>query len=187
MIDCPNDEMRDRLPDLVHDQLSAAARAEVAAHVAACAACAAEVALLRQLCWTLRAAPAVDVPRIVAALPSPRRHVAGTARSAKPAWARFNWRIAAAVAALAVGGGSAAVWSRMGQQSGARNETPIPSQTDAGVQRVAANNVSIDADLGEASTAELEALLRDLDSFDGLPAGEPEPMVPSPSDSEIQP
>ncbi len=55
MIDCPNGEMRDRLPDFVHDQLTASLRAEVSAHLAGCAACAAEVTLLHELRVTLRA------------------------------------------------------------------------------------------------------------------------------------
>jgi anti-sigma factor RsiW len=195
MIDCPNAEMRDRLPDLVHDQLTVTVRAEVTAHVTGCAACAAEVALLRQLHTALRAAPAVDVSKIVAALPAPRRRLSAAVRSRNATWERFDWRVAAAVVALVVGGGSAAVWSRMTSGGGSGTETPVGVQaaaprlgdpTDSGVQRVAAANLSIDADLGEASVAELDALLRDLDSFDGLPAGEPEPMLPSPSDAEGQ-
>jgi hypothetical protein len=141
----------------------------------------------------LRAGPAVDVSKIVAALPAPRRRVSAALRSPNPAWERFNWRVAAAVVALAVGGGSAAVWSRMTSGSGSGTENRVaqatptrPVASDSGVQRVAAANLSIDADLGEASVAELDALLRDLDSFDGLPAGEPESMLPSPSDAEGQ-
>ena len=175
MIDCPNGEMRDRLPDLVHDQLSARVRAEVEAHVAGCTACTAEVALLRRLRATLGATPGVDVSRIVAALPAPRRSAAETAGVAGAGWERFNWRVAAAVVALAVGGGSVVVWSRTNPGSGPPPET-----------RVASTSVSIDADLAEASVAELDALLRDLESFDGLPAGDPEPMLPEPGGSEVQ-
>ncbi|MDQ3997535.1 MAG: zf-HC2 domain-containing protein, partial [Gemmatimonadota bacterium] len=60
MIDCPNGDIRDQLPDFVHDQLSPRARGVVSAHVAGCAACAAELSLLRELRGTLRAAPTVD-------------------------------------------------------------------------------------------------------------------------------
>jgi len=43
MTDCPRGDMRDLLPDLVHEQLDAATRAEVARHVASCRACAEEL------------------------------------------------------------------------------------------------------------------------------------------------
>ena len=36
MNDCPNAEIRDRLPDLLHDRLDPSARAAVTAHVATC-------------------------------------------------------------------------------------------------------------------------------------------------------
>jgi anti-sigma factor RsiW len=101
MIDCPNGAIRDQLPDFVHDQLNAAARAAVAAHVASCGACAAELALLRELRGTLRSGPAVDIARIVAALPASSRVQSGVRRGG---WRRLDWRIAASVAALAVGG-----------------------------------------------------------------------------------
>src|SRR5918999_906417 len=171
MTDCRNGEIRDQLPDFVHEQLPAATRAAVAAHVATCAECAAEVALLRELRGAMRAGPSVDVARIVAALPRtgdrgtlvPRRH---------RRW--LDWRLAAAIVALAVGGGAAAILTVRSPESSA--PLPVaraPVSAGAGVQQVAATNVSIDADLGEASAVELEELLDDLDSFDGLPAGEP--------------
>ena len=184
MIDCPNGEIRDKLPDFVHDQLDSQRRAEVSAHVAACAACAAEVTLLRELRASLRAAPPVDVGRIVAALPRSRR---STGASGHRLPERFSWRIAAAVAALAVGGGSAAVWN-LYERGGEPENPPVAGPvlprggTGEEVQRVAAADLAIDADLAEASTVELESLLEELESFDGLPAGEPEPLLPSPGD-----
>jgi anti-sigma factor RsiW len=170
MIDCPNGESRDQLPDFVHDQLNPTARAVVAAHVAQCAACAAEVTLLRELRGTLRNGPTVDVARIVAALPAPSRVPRDGGR-------RFGWRVAAAVIALVIGGGSAAILSgRLRERDVpgpqvARQAPPEPSR----LQQVAASGISIDADLAEASAVELEALLEDLETFDGLPAREPEP------------
>jgi hypothetical protein len=86
--------------------------------------------------------------------------------------------------ALAVGGGSAAVLSVRARdassdrpQSVQRVTTPAPSQ------EVAATDLSIDADLAEASVGELEALLDELETFDGLPAGEPD-VPPSSSTGE---
>jgi anti-sigma factor RsiW len=175
MTDCPNIEIRDQLPDFVHDQLSAAAHAAVARHVATCPVCAAEVKLLRELRRELRAAPSVDVERIVAALPAPSR-VAPIRQPGRGGWRRLDWRIAAAVVALIVGGGSAVVVTsraRAPEVGATRVVEDVPARPQ--VQEVAAADLSIDADLGDASLVELEALLDELEAFDGLPAGEPEP------------
>ena len=104
MSDCPNAEVRDLLPELLHDRLDAPTRARVLAHVNACADCRSELELLRSMRGALeRATPRVDVNRIVAALPSP------SARSSQPrrTWRVLNdWRIAAAVTFLVAGGSS---------------------------------------------------------------------------------
>jgi anti-sigma factor RsiW len=179
MIDCPNGEIRDQLPDFVHEQLNATARAAVAAHVAHCAACTAEVTLLRELRGTLRNGPTVDVARIVAALPAP-------SRGSRAGRRRLAWRVAAAVAALVVGGSSAAILS------GRLREHEVPDaqvarQTAAETARVpqlAPSGIAIDADLADASAVELQALLDDLETFDGLPAGEPEPVPAAPGVGE---
>lgn len=179
MTDCPNAEIRDQLPDFIHDQLNARARAAVASHVARCPACAAELALLRELRGSLRNGPAVDVAQIVAALPAPSRVSRGGRR-------RFDWRIAAAIAALVVGGGSAAILSGRVREPD-RPGAPVARQTAPEVprvQRVATSGVSIDADLAEATASELQELLEDLDTFDGLPAGEPEPAPVTPGVGE---
>lgn len=175
MTDCPNGEIRDQLPDFVHDQLDSSAGAAVAAHVAQCAACRAELTLLRELHERLRKAPPVDVARIVAALPAPSR-VSKDRR-------RLDWRVAAMIAALVVGGGSAAILS------GRLREADVPASPVARraapeaprVQQVASSGISIDADLAEATAVELQELLEDLEAFDGLPASEPEPAPPTPS------
>lgn len=187
MTDCPNAEIRDRLPDFVHGQLAAEALAEVSRHVAACTACAAEVTLLRELRASLRATPSVDVARIVAALPRARGPAQATGVIAHRRWERFDWRVAAAVVALAIGGGSVAVWNN-GGGGGSRQDVPSTGrivqrgQPPVEVQRVAAADLSLDADLADASTGELESLLQELESFDGLPAGEPEPLLPNPGE-----
>ncbi len=183
MIDCPNGEIRDRLPDFVHGQLDTAARVEVSAHVAECAACTAELTLLRELRASLRTAPPVDVARIVAALPaSGPRAVAGVRRRV---WSRVDWRVAAAVVAMAIGGGSMAVWNQV-RSRGVETAPIVESAPTPGVQRVAAAGLTSDADLVDASTAELESLLQDLESFDGLPEGEPESVLPSAGTTENQ-
>jgi anti-sigma factor RsiW len=115
MNDCASAEMRDALPDLIHGLLDEVRAAEVTAHVAACAECAADVALLRAIVASAPAAPAIDVERIVRALPRPTRqgfmlhrggeNVASPA-SARPRriWDRSLLRVAAAVAVVTAGG-----------------------------------------------------------------------------------
>ncbi|OYV74079.1 MAG: hypothetical protein B7Z72_01020 [Gemmatimonadetes bacterium 21-71-4] len=49
MTDCPNAEVRDLLPDLLHDRLDEATRMRVEAHLRACEECRGELALLRSL------------------------------------------------------------------------------------------------------------------------------------------
>ncbi|HEX6807774.1 MAG TPA: zf-HC2 domain-containing protein, partial [Gemmatimonadaceae bacterium] len=61
MTDCSRGDMRDLLPDLLHERLDAATRAEVTRHVASCAECRAEVELLRSMRSALAPAPRVDV------------------------------------------------------------------------------------------------------------------------------
>ncbi len=68
MTDCSRDEIRDLLPDLVHDQLDPAARARVEQHLAQCADCAAELQLLRTLRATAFPVPELNVDRIAAAV-----------------------------------------------------------------------------------------------------------------------
>lgn len=72
MSECLNTELRDLLPDLAAERLSGSERTRVAAHLASCESCAAEVELLRAARRVMtQGVPAVDVARIVAALPKP--------------------------------------------------------------------------------------------------------------------
>src|SRR6185369_16427625 len=100
MNDCLNAEMRDLLPDLLHDRLAADVRAAVTAHVSACADCREELELLQQLQTVLVAgAPRVDVAYVVGALPKPPAQVKTLSRrAARRTWS--DWRIAAAVTLL---------------------------------------------------------------------------------------
>ncbi|HEU4643093.1 MAG TPA: zf-HC2 domain-containing protein, partial [Gemmatimonadaceae bacterium] len=68
MTDCPRGDVRDLLPDLLHDRLDADARAEVERHVARCPECAAELELLRAMRGALSRAPMVDAAAIAAAV-----------------------------------------------------------------------------------------------------------------------
>src|SRR5215216_30676 len=97
MNDCANGDVRDLLPDLMHGRLDADRRSAVEAHLAGCADCRAELELLRTAGHALSRAPAVDVARIVAALPAPARVRASRWRAVGA------WQRGAAVTALAAG------------------------------------------------------------------------------------
>ncbi len=136
MTDCTNAEMRDLLPDLAAESLSAADISRVRAHVASCAVCAEELALIARV-RALRAQPiAIDVGAIVAKLPKPvaraeaalpaadnsvisldaRRAIAAQAparRAVTPTRSWGAWKLAAALGVMVAGG-----WSVMLIRSG---------------------------------------------------------------------
>src|SRR4051812_10377352 len=115
MNDCQNAEIRDQLPDLVHERLDAAALAVVLAHVDGCVDCRDEIQLLRDVqAMMARRTPRMDVAYIVGALPkapAPRTSASITSitsiTSRKRVWA--DWRVAAAVTLIVAGGGSFAL------------------------------------------------------------------------------
>ncbi len=139
MSDCRSIEMQDRLPDFASGTLPAAERSRVAAHLATCAACADDLALLRAVRALRPSAPVVDEAAIVRRLvqspvvgmapratdgalpgrmpdaaPVPRLRVVvggATAPSMRAGTRRrlSSWRIAAAIGVLAVGGMSAVI------------------------------------------------------------------------------
>jgi anti-sigma factor RsiW len=105
MIDCPDGDVRDLLPDYLHDRLESSARASVERHLAECAACRDELALLRDLRGTLQRAPRIDIAAVAAAIPAYRP-------AARKSWTS-GWRAAAAITAIAVGGTSIALFGRL--------------------------------------------------------------------------
>jgi len=142
MNDCPNAEMRDRLPDLIHERLEKSVRAVVVAHVADCIDCQEELELLRDLRGALVSrAPRVDVAYIVSALPKPPRVPSVTPLRARQKWT--DWRVAAAATLLIVGGSSVVLVNRT--QPGAGLDT---MGTEVATARVAAPTTSKAPNLG---------------------------------------
>lgn len=113
MNDCPNADVRDLLPDVVHGRLDAAMRAMVETHIAGCAACRAELALLRDLRGSFLGTPRLNLGAIAAALPAYRG-------SARRSW--VGWRAAAAITVLVAGGSTVALLQR--------NVAPIVTRAD---------------------------------------------------------
>ena len=199
MNDCVNAEIRDQLPDLVHDRLAAAERAIVVAHVEGCVDCRDELQLLRDAqAMFARGVPRVDVAYVVGALPkAPAARAARSvaARSSKRTWS--DWRIAAAVTLLIAGGGSYAVMKTRlpdvvtdtaavvaAVSEGTTPESTMLDSSFAAVPDLAAM-IAPDDDrpsaigaayvrLGDLDEEQLTALLNDIDNLRAVPASEPE-------------
>lgn len=153
MTDCPRADMRDLLPDLMHDTLDAASRAEVERHVRTCESCAQELALLRSLRDSLSAAPAIDVTRIAAAVNLARNTapVAGRARGATAGW-RHDWRIAAAFLLAALGAGGYA-FTRAAQRGTIAPAVQVASRTGQSGPAPATSHTDTDAAHGAPANA----------------------------------
>jgi hypothetical protein len=110
MTDCENVAVRERLPDLLHERLEPRERVLVQRHLAGCAGCAAELALLHRVRRVTAQVPAPEVGAILAALPSSpscgaaRVSIATAATAARRGMLRRRstpWRRAAAAALAA--------------------------------------------------------------------------------------
>ncbi len=183
MIDCPNGDVRDLLPDLLHDRLPPAHGEIVRAHVDTCALCRDELALLQSLRASMRRAPLINVEPIVAALPVP-----GAARA--PRWfGAVAWRAAAAALVVSVGATTLAVVQRQSDVApvsmasrpvltgGARVPSTAPPVTNPALTAprelaVASSSVS------DLTDGELATLLGEIETLDVIPSVEVE-SVPS--------
>jgi hypothetical protein len=187
MTDCPNAEMRDRLPDLLHERLETAVRAEVMAHVDECDDCRAEMILLREarivLSPEMRAVDVVAISRVV--IERTRRPALPTRR--RSPW--MDWRIAASVALLLVSAGSVRLLVRsheLPSPVAAVADSPSVSPNAALPEQVAAKpsrsepatpvsaELSAAAAVSDLSENELRALMGELDQIDAVPSAEPE-------------
>jgi len=198
MNDCPNAEIRDQLPDLLHDRLDVSVRASVMAHVDTCADCRAELELLRGIHGMLVSrTPRVDVSYVVQALPA-------RAARRRPAWS--DWRIAAAVTVLAVGGGSFAVLRQnsspgpldtmfaappaaQGTAAPIKDSSILAARADtmpegraSAPQHVVASNdeqpgLATTARLADLNERQLQTLLDQIDQLQAVPITEPEPVT----------
>jgi anti-sigma factor RsiW len=178
MTDCPNAEVRDLLPELAAGTLAPEARAAVDSHLAGCAECRAELALLESIRRAFARPVAVNVGRIAAAIPSAAELSAmngashGASGRARGGIRVARWQVAAAVSLFAVG--AASIWT-LGQL-GPNVAQPIDS-SGAGVIAADQRAVTLGHRLGELSEQDLEALLGALDGIDALPALDPAPII----------
>lgn len=192
MIDCLRGEIRDLLPDLMHGALDERHRAMVEAHVAGCAACTAELALLRSSqSVMLRSTPAVNAERIARAV---RLALDGAGSAGRRSLRRRPlvpmWALSAAAALLIVVIGALAMMNLSG---GARSdvaqvatdvavESPpdLPGATSLRPELAWASAsgllVGAVADLDED---ELASMLQYLPALDPYPEEDPPVLVPA--------
>jgi hypothetical protein len=196
--DCRNAEIRDQLPDLLHDRLNAGARAAVLAHVDGCAECREELELLRHVRQVvILSTPRIDTARIVSMLPKPGASVVVPLRPSRSRWA--DWRIAATITVLAVGGTSVALLTHSSGVAGPDSVAVAPVVT-SNVPRAESVLVPVTppmhatdvaestqpSDPGSAegvegrltalSEQQLRALLDDIGQLKATPITEPEPV-----------
>ena len=200
MRDCDNVEIRDRLPDLLHEGLDASTRRGVLAHVADCADCAAELELLggvRRV--AIAATPAVDVERILAVIGLPVHGAReAPARGSRPIWGRRVGAVASLALAAGLGAivllrenivpaptGSSNVAGAVEQAvvvPGPSGPAPVaPSEAPVRTEPPAKRELAVGAGLGDVSDGALVALLSEIESLGAQPDVEPDEPLPTPS------
>jgi len=161
MRDCPNAEMRDALPDLLHGTLLADRQRAVRAHLDGCEACRAELTLLSRVRDAVPV-PAIATDRIVSGLPRyqgrPSRSVARNPLL----------RIAAAVVLLA---GGASLFLRNGER------TPEIGRIDSVTGHSAPMELALGETFADVSDSALVALVEAIDDLDATLSEEPESIT----------
>jgi anti-sigma factor RsiW len=172
MRDCQDETVKDVLPELAAGRLDAAETARVTAHVEACPSCSAELAVVRAAHATFTA-PAVDIARIVAALPMPPSKVIELAPRMRKR--RFSsWRIAATIATIAVSGVSLVALQGILRD----NKPPAVKRVVLKASDAAeASGLSVGGSMNDLSEKEMQTLLDKLDELDAVPSAEPQPTV----------
>jgi hypothetical protein len=207
MTDCSNAEIRDLLPDYVHDQLSPTDHARVEQHLLSCAECTDELALLQSVFQSRPEVSPVNVAAIVAALAKPGqpasesqnaaavppsingvRDITSARSVARKAGGFHSWRAIAAVAVLAVGTFSVAVVRQgvLGGNPSLSDTTGIVAVVRSGATNVddslrshSSGDVALSiGDISDYSDEELQAIMARLDKWDGATSAEPLPGVP---------
>ena len=163
MRDCSNGEVRDRLPELMHNRLAGETLALVRAHVDGCADCRAELALLEQL-RSASVAPRVDPSRIVSSLPRYR---------AIPAWRRAvgspQLRAVAAAVILLIGG--YAIAGRDGTDRAAAPATQAQTAT--------AHELAVGDSFTDLTDRHLAAMIDEVGKLEAVtPEATEEPSLP---------
>lgn len=178
MADCMNVEIRELLPERGSGALSAADVARVDAHLAGCALCRGELALIQSARLALRREPRIDTTRVAAAViartaGTPSRPVlvrsSGERRPVfRPRW--IGWKAAAAVAIAAAGAGTMLFHGRVASDSGAASLPGVAvvgasTTSPAAAPVAAAPALNVAGGLSDLSDDDLRSLLDDVGSL----------------------
>jgi anti-sigma factor RsiW len=176
MRDCPDGELRDLLPLYSAGRLSAGAQERVAAHVASCVECAAELDLLGSVARAYPA-PQLDVAAIARNMPVRRR------QKAAPFHRQPLWRVAATMTLMIA---ATATYTAIRSGRIAEPTTDTLTLADGGV-RVAATDtgnepaaatathgIGLGVSLNNLTDAQLETLIASLDGLEGNVLADPE-------------
>jgi anti-sigma factor RsiW len=192
MTECTNLEMQDRLPEYARGALQRSAREAVEQHLASCAACRAELEVVRGAQTLLMTPPALDLARIAEgvrrATRKPNNSVVPIATRRRGRPSRGMLLAAASIAAVAAASvltlmraprdpGSASPAVQVAQS----DSTPsVPEAAVSPAPRAAPREAELSFGGGVADLAdsELEALLDDLESSELMISAEPVPMLP---------
>ncbi len=194
MTDCTNVDVRDALPDLLHGRLGQVDTATMLAHVEACEACSAELAILREVRGSAALAPKIDVDRIVAALPTGPRipaHIQPErTRVSRHGAFSIEMKLVAAAVIIVTGAllldrsepvttGSpdrvaTVSTSQPGAPSTAQKGAVATNAPTAAQQKTESTSLSLVSGVQDLSDQELETLIAELDQIESIPSAEPE-------------
>lgn len=188
MTECTNEMLRDELPALAQGLRTGPAAARAQAHVADCASCAQELALLQAAAAVFAAAtPSVDAAAILARLPVPAPKPALRAlrvpRGAAPArglWGLPRYALAAAASLTLVATLSLTVLRPVFFGTGPGVVTPVGVDSDAGDSLSGSTSVAVmptvlvgGTELSDLGMDELSLLLEELEAMEATIAAEP--------------
>ena len=174
-------EIQDRLPDYVHGTLPENERRAVEAALAADSGLARDLVVVRTAreALTPRAVP-IDADQVVAAIRRPAR-TRGLVNVGR-------WRIAAAIATLAIGGASLAVVQKTFHGYGPDSLTVLSESSQVASAEPLA--ITFGYGLSDLGAADLERVMAELEKAEALPAVEPQVrrvIVPSATDKNEEP
>jgi anti-sigma factor RsiW len=190
MSDCTNLDMRDLIPDFARGALTGPPLAALERHLATCASCRTELALVQNAQRVLSVAPPVNTSRIAAAV------VRASVRQRMPSVSPSSKRVWLAAASIVAVAGAAALALSVVRRPDVRDVPPVVAE----VERPAAPGpiapesaatpvrstprspvraeIVIADGVSDLADAELESLLRVLDRLDGQL--DVEPTMPPP-------
>jgi anti-sigma factor RsiW len=173
MSDCANVEIRELLPQYLHDRLQPPQRALVEAHLSDCEDCSAELMTLRAVRQAYANVRVTDMEAIVRALPKP------PGRARRSVVRRFaTWQqIAAVISFISLGGISLAMARSFfnSDRAGVVSDTTVlPPAMPSDPARRATPGITFGGGVSDIATADLETLLGAIETLEAAPPAEPD-------------